>query len=130
MMAQLFEDGIDEGECALCESPLPGGGFGPDGEELCGKIAGAGGGEVEVPVAERAGEVPAFIQNALRSVGVGIDHQRRSVDGRGVRTAEPVVCFLHHSGRQIHPQAPDDCSNTLGRSRGLARCNLPEADGL
>ncbi len=58
---------------SVASTPL--GGFGPDGEELCGEIGGAGGVEVQVAAGERAGEAPGLVGEALRGVGVGIDDE-------------------------------------------------------
>ena len=90
MAADLLADGIEEGEGA--EGVARAGtlrGIGPEGEELGGEIAAAGGGEIEmagglVRDGERRGEVPRLVDEALWSVGVGVDDEGGGVDGGGV----------------------------------------------
>lgn len=76
MKANLFERSIEELEGAVGVGS--GGvlfGVDPECEELCGEVAGAGGGEVDHAGAEIRCEVPMLIEEALGSVGVGIDDE-------------------------------------------------------
>ncbi len=86
--ADLLEGGVDEGEGAA------GGGISgvlagvdPDGEELCVEVALLRGVVVEHAAVEWVGEVPVFVDEALRGVGVGVDD-----DGTGVDIGR--VCHL------------------------------------
>src|SRR5581483_6944721 len=69
---------------AMGEAAAPLGGLDPDGEELGVEAAGARGVEVEHAAAEITGEVPAFIHEALRGVGVAVDDQRGEVNCCGI----------------------------------------------
>ena len=98
--ADLIEDAIDKGKSPMREAALPCGGLGPDGEELGGEVALAGGLEIQVTGAERGSdEVPGFVDKALRRIGVGINDESRGVNlgwvgmaWRALRHA-PTLCF-------------------------------------
>ncbi len=60
------------------------GGVDPQGEELGGEVACAGGVEVQHAGAERSGEVPAVVEEALRGVGVAVDNDGGGVNAGGV----------------------------------------------
>lgn len=89
MFADLFEDGVEQGEGAGGEAVLPLRGLGPEGEEGGGEVSFAGGGEGEmagsVGGVEGAGEVPGLIQNALRGVDVGVDDEGAAMDCERIR---------------------------------------------
>ena len=60
-------------------------GLDPDGEELCGEVAGAGGFQVEHAGSERAGEIPTLVDESLRRVGVSVEDKRLGMDELGIR---------------------------------------------
>ena len=74
----------DEGEGAVGEASGPLRGLDPNGEDLSGEVAGAGGVEVEVAGAVGGGEVPGFVGEALRCVGVGVEDEGGAVHSFGV----------------------------------------------
>jgi hypothetical protein len=83
-LANLLQDSVDEGKGAMGETASPGVGFGPDGEELSGEVAAAGGFQVEVAVAEWVGKSPGVVNEALRGVGVRVDNEGGGVNLVGV----------------------------------------------
>jgi hypothetical protein len=76
VFAELFVDAVDELQGAEDVAAAPLVGLDPDGEELGGEVAGARGRQIEHAGSERAGEVPALVDEALRGVGVAVDDQR------------------------------------------------------
>jgi hypothetical protein len=76
MLAELLIDAVDELESAGGVAIAPLVGLNPYSEELGGEMAATRGREVEMTVAERSGEVPGFIDEALRRVGVTVDDER------------------------------------------------------
>ena len=84
VFADLLVDAVDELQGAEGEAAAPCGGLDPGGEELGGEVAGAGGFEVQHAAVERVGEVPGFVDEALRGVGVSVDDDGGSVDFGGI----------------------------------------------
>jgi len=83
VLADLFEDSVEEFEGAVGVTVAPLRGFGPEGEEGAGEVALASGLEVEGAAVERGGEVPGFIDKALRSVDVGVQDEGGLMDCAG-----------------------------------------------
>ena len=72
--ANLLESGVDERERA--DGGLVGGVLAridPGSKELGGEVALARGGEVDHAAVQGRSEVPRFVEEALRGVGVGVD---------------------------------------------------------
>jgi len=82
VFADLLEGAVDERECAVGAGV--GGvlaGVDPDGEELRVEISLFGAGVVEHAAVEGIGEIPVFIDESLRGVGVGVDDDGGLMDG-------------------------------------------------
>ena len=83
MAGYLPGDGVEEFKGALgMEVRRVLGGVDPEGEELGGEVAGAGGFKVYRACAQRAGdEVPGLVEHALWGVGVAVDDESFGVEG-------------------------------------------------
>ena len=109
MAAGLLADGIEKGEGAKGVARIGATNrIGPQSEELCGEIAAAGGGEIEmagglIGDGERRGEVPGLVDETLRSVCVGVDDEGGGVDGSGIGGDDGCG---RHGGRSGHLAPP------------------------
>ena len=83
MFVNLLEDSVEEFESAVGVAVTPLRGFSPESKEGAGEVALASGLEVEGAAVERGGEVPGFIDKALRSVDVGVQDEGGLMDCAG-----------------------------------------------
>ena len=122
VLSDLLLDGVNEFEGSAGVLAFIEGGLDPDGEELGAEVAFARGFEVEVATVEWAGEVEALIEESLRGVGVGINHQGRPLNacgGFGLRSGLVHRGYRGLSGEQNRKREKHDDGQRVGTHRHL-----------
>ncbi len=84
MLGGLLVDGVDQFKRALGVVAFVEVGLDPNGKELRAEVALFGGLKVEMATVERVGEIIVFVEKALRSVGVRVNHEGGAMDSLGV----------------------------------------------
>src|SRR5580698_9165582 len=80
MLCDLHANRVDQFEGAACKVAFVKIWLNPDGHERCSQIASMDGIQVDLATVERIGEIEVLVDEALRSVFVGVDDKSGAMD--------------------------------------------------
>ncbi len=125
MALGLLVDGVNEREGAMRELAFELG-LDPDGKEFGAEVAVADLVEVNVAATGVGGDVEVFVEEALRRVGVSVNHDGGIVDGAGVGFRR---CLGHDDGSESETREQQSDQRGAPRKRSIVLHWVIESSG-